>query len=472
MAKTTTNRASINMTQGPALPLLVRFALPLLIGNALQQVYNMVDSMVVGKFVGSTALAAVGVAFPVVFMMSSLFMGLGMGAMVMVSQYYGGGEQENLRRTIDTVYTFLIVGGVPLCLLGIALTNPILNLLDMPPDARDEAFLYLVILMGGLIGSLGYNLNAGLLQGIGDSRTPLIFLTIACLLNIALDLFLVLVIPLGVAGVAIATIAAQAFSWVFGIFYINKKYPELRIRPFSFKFDKGIFKQVVRLGLPAGVQQALFSFAVLMMTRLVNGYGSTYAAGYAAANKLDTFAFLPIQSVTTAATTYTGQNIGAGRLDRVNQGTKASILLCICFAALGLLVIPAGPSLLRMFTDEAAVVEAGMAFIRRLMPFYWMLGFTFTMNSVMRGAGEALVPMVSSVLSMWLARVPAAYLLAHFFGRDNMHFCYPVGWVVGLAITVPYYLSGRWRNKAITRAGSTAEAEAEAAEHLKKELGA
>lgn len=446
---------SLDMTQGRPLKLIITFALPLIAGNALQQLYNMVDSIVVGKFVGNTALAAVGIAFPVVFLLSSLFLGLGMGAMVLVSQYYGGGETENLERTVDTVYTALIVGALPISIGAVLLTNPILNIMNVPPDTRQEATIYLMILMGGIVGSLGYNLNAGLLQGVGDSRTPLLFLAIACLLNIALDLFFVLVIPLGVAGVAIATIMAQAFSWLYGIYYINRKYPQLNIRPFCFQFDVTIAKQIARLGFPSGIQNAMFSFGIMMMSRLVNSYGSAYAAGFSAANKLDTFAFLPIQSIATSVTSYTGQNVGAGRLDRVSQGTRAALGLSLGFAAAGLLVIPAGPFLMRMFTDDPEVIVAGMAFINRIMPFYWMMGIMFTLNSVIRGAGDAFTPMIASVLSLWIARVPGAYLFAHLFGRDNMHFCYPAGWVVGLAIIVPYYLSGKWKNKAVTRAGST-----------------
>lgn len=458
--------ASLDMTQGSAAKLILQFSLPLLAGNALQQVYNMVDSLVVGRFVGHTALAGVGAAFPVIFLMSSLFLGLGSGAMVMVSQYYGGGEQDNLRRTIDTVYTSLIVGGIPLSVLGILLAGPILRLLSVPPDAYDEAWLYLVIVMGGLVGSLGYNLNAGILQGIGDSKTPLLFLAIACLINIVLDLVLVLVIPLGVAGVAIATVVAQLFSWIFGIIYINKKIPELKIKPFVFKFSKRIFGQIIRLGLPGGIQQALFSFGIMLMMRLVNSYGSVYMAGYNVANKLDTFAFLPIQSVATAATTFTGQNIGAGKVQRVKQGTRAALLLCLAFSVVGLLILPAGPSLIRLFgqspqlADASAaatmegMVQAGMAYLYRIMPFYFMLGIMFTLSSVIRGAGEPMIPMLSSVMSQWVVRVPAAYLLAAWFGRDNLHFCFPVGWFFGLCILIPYYVSGRWKNKSLTRAGS------------------
>ncbi len=450
--------ASLDMTQGSTMSLIIRFSLPLLAGNALQQLYNMVDSMVVGQFVGKTALVGVGSAFPVVFLLSSLFMGLGSGAMVMVSQYFGGGERENLRKTVDSLYTGLIVGAIPLSVLGIVLADPILSLLSVPDDARGEAYLYLVILLGGLIGGLGYNMNAGLLQGIGDSRTPLLFLVVACGINIALDLFLVLVIPLGVAGVAIATVFAQLFSWVFGIFYINRKYPDLRIHPFRFRFDKKIFARIMRMGIPAGIQQALFSFGIMMMTRLINDFGSTYAAGFNAANKLDAFAFLPIQSISTALITYTGQNIGAGKLHRVDKGVKSSLLLCLGIAVAGLLVIPAGPWLLRIFTPEADVVVAGMAYLTRIMPFYTLLAVMFVVNSAMRGAGEAIIPMLSSVVGLWLARVPSAYLLVYLLGgRDNLYFCYGIGWILALIFTIPVFLMGKWKNKALTRAGTTAK---------------
>ena len=201
-----------DMTQGSPAGLILFFALPLLVGNMFQQLYNMVDSIVVGRFVGSTALAAVGTAFPVVFLLSSMFMGLGIGAMVMVSQFYGAGDAERLKATIDTIYTALIVGIVPLSIVGILVSRPIIALLAVPADTADQCWIYMVIVLGGLIGSLGYNANSGILQGLGDSKTPLLFLVIACIINIVLDLLFVVVFHWGVAGVAIATIIAQAFS--------------------------------------------------------------------------------------------------------------------------------------------------------------------------------------------------------------------------------------------------------------------
>jgi putative MATE family efflux protein len=277
-------------------------------------------------------------------------------------------------------------------------------------------------------------------------------------LNIRLDLVFVLVVPWGVAGVAIATVIAQWFSWVFGIVYINKKYPKIAIHLFGFKFDKEIFKQIIKLGLPAGIQQSMFAVGAMAMTRLVNTFGSSFAAGYSAANKLDTFAFLPIQSIAIAVTTFTGQNIGAGKIERVRHGARAALIMGLGFSVLGLLLIPTGPWLMRLFSDEPAVIASGMAFLNRIMPFYWMLAILFVLNSTIRGAGESVLPMISSVLSFWLARVPCAYLFAHFFGPENLNFGYAAGFVVSMLITVPYYLSGKWKNHGITRAGSNLQA--------------
>ncbi len=202
--------------------------------------------------------------------------------------------------------------------------------------------------------------------------------------------------------------------------------------------------------LPAGVQQALFSFGVMAMQRLINSYGSAFMAGFNGANKLDTFAFMPIQSFATAATTFVGQNIGANRPERVHKGTVATLWMSCGFSVLvAALLLPTGRFCMRLFSTEPAVIESGFAYLARILPFYWMLAIMFVLSSIMRGAGEMMVPMISSLAALWLARVPAAYLLAHFFGPMNIHFCYAIGWALGLAICVPYYFSGRWKEKSI-----------------------
>ena len=442
-----------DMTYGNPYKLIFLFSVPLLIGNIFQQLYNMVDSIVVGNFVGEKALAAVGTGFPIIFLMSSLFIGISTGATVMVSQFYGARDIKRVNDTVNTIYTAMIIGVIPLSLLGVFLSEPLLRLIQVPDDGTLEmAKIYMIVIFIGIVGNLGFNINSGILQGLGDSRTSLIFLLIAATTSTVLDLVFVLVFHWDVMGVALATIIAQIFSWVFGIWFINRRYSEIHIRLFGFHFDKALFKQAMKLGIPSGIQQALFSVGSLVMQSLVNSFGSAFMAGFNGANKIDTFAFMPIQSFTNAVTTYTGQNIGAGNHERVRKGLRAgmalsvgtSILMCI-------LVYPLSAFMMRMFSQNQEVIDAGVAYLHELMPFYALLAISFCFSSVMRGAGEMIVPMISSLFALWLVRVPSAYLLAHFFGGEMIYYSYAIGWVVGILISGLYYATGRWKNKSIVK---------------------
>ena len=272
--------SSIDMTSGSPYRLIISFTLPMLLGNIFQQLYNMVDSIVVGNVIGDQALAAVGTGFPIIYMLSSLFMGIGTSATVMISQYYGARDLEKVDHTINTIYMALLVGVVPLTLIGVFLSEPLLRLMQVPDDGTLEmAKTYMIIIFIGVIGNLGFNINAGILQGFGDSRTSLLFLMIATVMNIVLDLAFTIPIPMGVAGVALATIIAQIASWLFGVFYINRRYDFIRIRPRRSNFRKTLFVQAMRLGIPSGIQQALFSIGIMFMQSLVNSYGSTSYGG-------------------------------------------------------------------------------------------------------------------------------------------------------------------------------------------------
>ena len=450
MKEERTSGSMTDMTQGSPTRLILLFSLPLVAGNMLQQMYNMVDSMVVGNYVGKTALAAVGTGFPIIFMVAALFIGLGMGATIIIAQYYGAGDEKSIIRTVETIYTSLMVGAIPVTLIGMGVCGPLLRLIQVPADTFPQAHLYMLIVFGGILGSLGFNINSGILQGLGDSRSPLLFLAIACAINIVLDLLFVIRFGWGVAGVAIATIIAQFCSWIFGIFYINRRYPQLRIRPFHFAFHGELFAKVIKLGIPAGVQQALFSLGMMALQVVVNRHGSDFMAGFNGANKLDTFAFMPVQSFGNAVTTFVGQNMGAGRLDRVRSGTRGTLAMAGIFSVgAAILLIGAGPLLMRLFSQEEAVIQAGMAYLVDVMPFYWVLAGLIVLCGVVRGAGEMLVPMLANLLSLWLVRVPAGYLLDSLLGPDKIFYCYAIGWALGLCIISVYYLSGRWKSKAV-----------------------
>lgn len=435
------------MVEGNPSKIIIKFALPMLVGNILQQLYNMVDSIVVGNYVGKIALAAVGTGFPIIFMLSAMFIGLGLGATVLISQYIGAGDIHNVQKTTQTIYTAMILGSIPISVIGILLSKPILLLINTPPEALPIANTYMRIIFLGMVGSFGYNVNAGILQGFGDSKSSLLFLTIATVINIVLDLSFVLIFHLDVAGVAIATIIAQACSWIFGIFYMKKKYEVLNFSIFKFKFDREIFKKIVKIGLPTGIQQTLFSIGIMSMQSLVNSYGSDFIAGFNAANKIDTFAFMPIQSFSNAITTFTGQNIGAKRMDRVHKGMKAGMIMSIIICIVCLLIIPFGPYLLGLFNSDPAVIESGMIYLNNVMPFYPLLAIMFMLNGVIRGAGETIVPMVGTIVSLWLGRIPAAYFIAYRFGKEYMFVSYAIGWSVAMIISGTYYISGKWKTK-------------------------
>lgn len=439
---------SINtMTEGSPIKIILTFAFPMLIGNVFQQLYNMVDSIVVGNYVGKLALAAVGTGFPIIFMMAALFIGLGIGATILISQFIGAGDMDNVQKTSQTIYSTMIIGSIPITFIGMLLSKPILMLINTPAEALPMANTYMIIIFAGMIGSFGFNINAGILQGFGDSKSSLLFLSIATVINIVLDLVFVIVFHWGVAGVAIATVIAQLASWIFGIVYMRRKYEVLRFSLFKFKFDKEILKKILKLGLPTGIQQILFSVGIMSLQALVNSYGSDFIAGFNAANKIDTFAFMPIVSFSNAVTTFTGQNIGAKRMDRVHQGTIAAIGLSVTVCIVCLIIIPFGPYLLGLFNQDPLVIEAGMIYLYNVMPTIALLAIVFTLNAVIRGAGESIVPMIGAIVSLWLGRIPAAYYIAYNFGKEYMFLSYAVGWFFWLLISGPYYLSGKWKAK-------------------------
>ncbi|HPY52814.1 MAG TPA: MATE family efflux transporter [Treponemataceae bacterium] len=437
------------MTEGKPFSLILKFSLPLLAGNLLQQMYNLVDSIVVGHLVGEEALAAVGSTNIINFLLVSLFSGLALGFTILVSQFVGAKEEAKVRRAVETAFISGIVGAVLVTILGFLLTNPLLQLLNSPEgQVRTMSETYLKILFIGTIGTFGFNLNAGILQGLGDSISSLKFLAVATILNIILDLVFVVVFGWGVAGVAWATIIAQVVSFILGLLYLNKKLQLFSFKILSWEFSNKIFIEALRIGLPGGVQNMLFSLGTMAIQRLINSYGAAYMAGFSISSRIDSIAFLPIVSFASAATTFTGQNVGAKRLDRVAQGHKTvqmmSAFVVICIS---ILVVLFAPFLMAVFSPEQEVIQAGVEVLSRLMPCYVLVSILFIVNSVLRGAGESLMPFLSSMVSFLIFRMPAAYILDYFFGRSEIGWSYGIGWVFGLIIILPYYFSGRWKKR-------------------------
>ncbi len=437
-----------NMTQGKPIGLLLRFAVPMLIGNLFQQAYNLVDSLVVGNFVGTQALAAVSIANYPNRVLLALFVGLGMGGTIRIAQHTGANNLDGARKVIQTANGLIQLVSLPLTAIGLLLSGPVLSLMRTPPDAFADANAYLSILFLGTLPLLGFNLNAGILRGLGDSRSPVLFLLVATVTNIVLDLLFVAVFGWGVVGAAVATVIAMGVAWGFSLVFIHRKYPQYRAPLWPLRIDREALSDIFRLGLPIGLNDALFSLGHLTLSSIVNTHGSAFAAGYSVGNKIDSLSFMPLTSFASATTTYTGQNIGAGNLSRVQKGAKAALLLALSWAVIGCTVmLTLGRPLIGVFNKEAAVIETGYAYILRLEPFYWIYVVFFILNAVMNGAGVVRVPMIANLILFWGVRLPAAYLLTRFAAPNDLFFCFPISWAAGLLVSGPYFLTGRWKRR-------------------------
>lgn len=442
------NRA-VDMTQGNPYKLYAIYAIPLLVGNILQQLYNIVDTVVVGNALGKTSLAAVGSGFPLVFLLTAVFIGLGLGSMIVVSQLAGQNDRENLQKLLGTMYRLVLMAAIPLTLVGVLIAGPILQVLQVQEaETLRQATLYLQVVFLGLLGTFGFNLNAGFLMGIGDSMSSLLFLTLATGLNIVLDLVLTLVIPLGILGVAIATSFAQTFSWVFGIFYINRKYDYLHINLLKLPFDRALLKRSLTLGAPGAIQQFFYALGSMFVQALVNRNGEVFTAGFTAANKVDTFVFLPILTLSMAMTTYIGQNVGKRDVKRIHQGIRSGFVIMVGVSLLfACLVYIVRRYSIQIFNQEEGVIEAGLYYLEQVLPFYAILGVFYGLNAVFQGVGETIVPMVSSTLALGFFRVGFAFALAAGVHSVKIYYAYPLSWVVGCIVSGLYYASGRWKQK-------------------------
>lgn len=444
-----------DLTSGSEAKLIIGFAIPMLLGNVFQQLYNTVDSVIVGNVVGKEALAAVGVSFPILFLLISLIMGITLGATILISQYFGAKDWVNLKRTIDTTYIFLFFGSLIISVLGILFSGPILRLLNTPPDIIGQAQTYLNVIFAGMIMMFGYNTISAILRGLGDSKTPLYFIIIATILNMILDLVFVMAFNWGVAGVAWATVISQGVSFVVGVIYLNKNHDFLKIELRSLKFSGVIFIRSLKIGLPTGVQQMLFSMGMMALQFIVNGFGTNTVAGFTAAMRVDTFATMPIFSFGAAISAFAGQNLGAGKMDRVRRGYRATLFVSLALAfATAIFIFIFGSSMIRLFNSDPEVVLIGSQYLKIVSAFYIVLAWMFIANGVMRGAGDTFVPMIISILSLWLIRIPLAVLFSRLIGSNGIWWSIPAAWSVGLAITLLYYRTGRWKSKVVVNPDS------------------
>ena len=446
------------MTVGSPWKSIAIFTLPMLVGNIAQQLYNTVDSIVVGQEIGDNALAAVGSASPVLNMLLALFIGISAGTNIMVSQYFGAKNREGLSYSIGNSITVTAAA----CLLLIAVASPLIRpalvLLKTPPSIIDWCAEYLMVCLVGMAGMAYYNILSGVLRGLGDSISALIYLLVATVLNIGLDIFFVKVVGIGVAGVAVATVISQFVSSALCLIKLSRMRDCFDFGLRFLKPKKQYVKTIVRLGIPSGLTQAIFSSAMIIVQSLTNCFGEQFIAANVVTMRVDGFAMMPNFSFGTALTTYAGQNVGAGLYDRVTKGAKQGTLMAVgCSATITGVILIFGKNLMRVFSETDELVEMSYYLMTILAVGYIAVAVTQSLSGIMRGAGDTMTPMWISLITTVAIRVPIAYGISYLtrtaelpYGRSE---CIQISllssWVIGAILTAIFYAAGRWKKKAI-----------------------
>lgn len=444
-----------DFTAGNVTHQILSFSGPMVLGTLVQNLYNVVDSIVVGRFIGKEALAAVGASFPVIFTLISLIVGIGSGATTVVAQYFGARDLKNVTRTIDTIFIFFFVSSVIVSIVGIASSGFIFKLMRLPEEIVPDALTYMNIYLAGMFLLFGVSGIGAILRGIGDSRTPLVIITVAALLNTIFDLLFVLVFGWGIASVAYATLIAHGIALFGTIWYLNKKHPLVRFSILKMRFDKQIFRSCVRIGLPTGFQQSFVSLGMLAVMGIVTSFGTNAVAAYTAALRIDSFAKTPSFAFSSALSSFTGQNIGANNPERIKNGLRSTMGISIAYSIfITILIVLFGQSMMRLFTTDPEVISIGQDYLIIVTSFYVFFAAMFTYTGLLRGAGATFVPMIITLLTLWVIRVPLSVFMSSFMGVNGIWWALPVSWIIGLLATWLYYLSGQWKNKGVVKTNS------------------
>ncbi len=434
------------MTEGVIWKQLLLFSFPLLIGNLFQQLYNTVDSIVVGNFIGSQALAAVGSSNSLINLIIGMFMGIATGAGVIISQYYGAADEKKLSWAVHTCIALSLIGGVLLSILGVVLSPFILKWMGTPEDVIDNSVIYFRIFFSGSLFNLLYNMAAGILRAVGDSKRPLYYLCVSSVINIVLDLVFVVTFSMGIAGVGYATIIAQAVSAALAIWALMGTKDIYRVELKKIAIDRRMMKRILTIGIPSGLQQSIISLSNVIVQANINAYGSAAMAGYGAYNKIDGFVMLPLQSFCIAATTFTGQNIGAGRKDRVRRGIFEGFAISFIYTLiLSPVLFWKTRDLLQIFSSDPEVLNYGVTVFKILLPFYCLLSVHQILMGTFRGAGKTMVTMIIGVGNMCVLRMIYINGLVPFFPSfEAVMLCYPITWTTTALMDVLYCWKGKW----------------------------
>ena len=439
-----------DFTKGSVARHILFFAIPILLSSLFQQLYNIVDSIFIGHYVGKEGLAAVGASFPVIFAVISFVIGIGSGSTVVISQYFGAKKFPEVKRTIDTLYIFMFFASILLSFIGIFFAKNIFEIMDLPQDVMPQAVTYLKIYMAGNVLFFGFAGTNAILRGLGDSKTPLYFTIIATFINIGLDWIFIVKMDWGVAGAAWATIIAQGGAFVTAIIYLNKTHDLLTLYIKKLKFDKIIFKQSLKIGLPSGFQQTFVAFGMIALFGIVNPFGTDTVAAYSIAMRIDSIPAMLAMAFSAAVAPFVGQNIGANRPDRVRVGFWVTMLMSsILTLVITVLYVVFPEQIVKAFTTDENVIKIGVEYLHIVAPFYIIFSMMFVVNGTLRGAGATIIPMFITLFALWIIRIPASYLMAAEIGRMGIWWGVPIGWSFGMGLAFIYYLTGKWKKNSI-----------------------
>lgn len=437
---------TVLMTEGGIFKNLLFFAAPLILGNLLQQMYNAVDSIIVGNYVGSNALAAVGAGASLIYLLIAFSLGASVGAGVIVSQYLGAKEKEGVHKAVHTAMTISIILGLILTAGGILFSRKLLVMMNTPAEILDDAACYLRIYSCGLIFNVVYNMAAGILNAAGNSRRSLMYLAAAAVVNIFMDLLLIAGLKIGVAGAAIATNFSQAISCILALWFLFRVPADYRISLKSLRIHKAMALRIIQIGLPTGIQNMVISFSNILIQASINQYGATAVAGFSAYLKIDGFNILPVLSFSMAITTFIGQNYGAGKYDRMKKGMWVTLLMGIVYTVLtGILLLTFSGQIMRLFSEDVGVITYGQTAMRYFCPFYWILAILHSLAGTVRGTGKSIPPMVVLLVSLCLFRIVWIQLvLPYYTSIEGIFILYPVSWLVGAVLMILYTWRGKW----------------------------
>ncbi|MDD7363480.1 MAG: MATE family efflux transporter [Peptoniphilus sp.] len=440
-------RENVDLTQGVIWKSLLTFTLPLLLSALLQQLYNTVDLLIVGRFAGKVDMAAIGASGPITVLVVALFMGLSTGASVLVAQYYGAKDRKELSKAVHTNFAIAVYGGLALTVVTVILSGQFLKWIDTPADVIGPATNYLRIVFAGMMPVMVYNMGSAVLRSVGDSVRPFNFLAVSAVLNIILDLVFVAGLKFGAIGAGIATALAQSVSGVLVILSLMDTTDIYRLSLKKIRFHKDTLKRIFDIGLPAGISGGMISLSNVIIQAQINVFGAQAIAGVAAASRVDGFVFTSLEAFALAITTFVGQNIGARKSKRLSKGIRTSTLMSAAFVVVvsSMLIIFREP-LMRIFTGDKDVIFYGAEMIRILAPFYVIFSFTEVLSGAVRGSGTAIPLMIITLIGMFVVRIGWIFIAMPMFKDIGIiYWSYPISWIFTFILTIAYYVKGKWR---------------------------